>query len=252
MASGTNRERNLFALLKQTVSDIYNHLGYSMLVSVIWFFVTVPFFVIILNILLGSLEAQDHPLALLLFLLVIGVPYTALILGPVHTALFYQMNQVINNQAEFKGLWEGLRQHYWLAVRVYALFTGLLQFCLVDLIICFYVLDRFSLKIFGFVLFYLFLFFLISTLYLPGFIVLQNNTFKKVLKKTLILCLDNPLLTIGAFLILIVVGVVATLITPLLLLFYGSCLQVMMLHLFNGVMAKYPDPVATVPEGEAL
>jgi hypothetical protein len=79
--------------------------------------------------------------------------------------------------------------------------------------------------------------------------VFQRNTVKKVIKKTLIIFLDNTLLTIGVFLILILVGIAFTLITPLLLLFYGSFLQVLMIHLFHGVMAKYPDPVAPTQEG---
>jgi len=158
------------------------------------------------------------------------------------------MNQVINDEAELKGWWEGFWKHYWLAAKVYALYTGILLFCLVDLFICFFVLDPFFFKILGFILFYLFLFLVFAILYLPGFLVFQRNTVKKVMKKTLILFLDNTLLTIGAFFIMILVGIAFTLLTPLLLFFYGSCLQVLMIHLFHGVMAKYPDPVAPALE----
>lgn len=242
-------ERSLFFILKQTVVDIYHHLGYSMLVSVIWFIVFFPFAVTLFNVLLNALETQEHPLNLFLFLGMLGVPYAAFILGPVQTALYSQMDQVIDNEAEFKGLWTGFRKHYWSAAGVYALYTGVLLFCLVDLVICFFVLNQFALKILGFFLFYLFLFLVFATLYLPGFLVFQRNTVKKVIKKTLIIFLDNTLLTIGVFLILILVGIAFTLITPLLLLFYGSFLQVLMIHLFHGVMAKYPDPVAPTQEG---
>ena len=248
MATAGKKERNLFFILKQTVVDIYHHLGYSMFISILWFVVFIPFVFTIFNALLSALETQDHPLNLFLFLGMIGVPYAAFILGPVQTALYYQMNQVINNEAELKGLWEGFRKHYWTAAGVYALYTGILLFCLVDLVICFFMLDQFALKILGFFLFYLFLFLVFATLYLPGFLVFQRNTVLKVIKKALILFLDNALLTIGVFLILILLGVAFTLITPLLLLFYGSCLQVLMIHLFHGVMAKYPDPVAPALE----
>jgi len=242
-AAGT-KERNLFVIIKQTVVDIYNHLSYSMLISVLWSFVFIPFAGTIFNALLTALETQDHPLNLLFFLGIIGVPYAAFILGPVLTALYYQMNQVINKEAEFKGLWVGFRKHYWQAAGVYAIYTGVLLFCLFDLVICFFVLEQFTLKILGFFLFYLFLFLLVASLYLPGFIVFQRNTLKKVIKKTLILFMDNTLVTIGAFLTLLLVGVAFAFLAPLLLFFYGSFLQVLLIRLFHGVMAKYPDPVA--------
>lgn len=254
VASVGKKERNLFFIFKQTVVDIYHHLGYSMFISVLWFGLLVvsilfaqPFF----NLLPATLENQTHPLNLFLSFLMFGVPYAAFILGPVQTVLFYQMNQVINDEAELKGLWDGLRKHYWTAAGVYALYTGLLLFCLVDLVICFFVLKDFTLKILGFFLLYLFLFLVFATLYLPGLLVLQRNTVKKVIKKTLILFLDNTLLTVGAFFILVLVGVVFTLIAPLLLLFFGSFLQVFMIHLFHGVMAKYPDLVVPALEESA-
>ena len=167
------------------------------------------------------------------FLGIIGVPYAAFILGPVLTALYYQMNQVINKEAEFKGLWVGFRKHYWQAAGVYAIYTGVLLFaCLIWSSV--FVLEQFTLKILGF-LFYLFLL-LVASLYLPGFIVFQRNTLKKVIKKTLILFMDNTLVTIGAFLTLLLVGVAFAFLAPLLL-FYGS---------FTGAV----DPLVPWRDGE--
>ena len=133
-------------------------------------------------------------------------------------------------------------------MRVYAIYFGTLIFCLVDLLICFFTLNQFAIKIFGFLLFYLFLFLLFWGLYLPGFLVFQKNSLKKVFHKTFLVVLDNTLLTIGAFLLLILIGLAFSKITPLLVFFYGSFVLVVMIHLFNGVLAKYPDPVAPAPE----
>ena len=243
VTANVNKERNIFLILKRSVIDIYNHLGYSLLVSFIWFLVFIPIAAILFNMLMVNLEQQDNPLILLFLLLIFGVPYCAFIFGPVQTALFYQMDQVIDNEAEFKGLWTGLRKHYWLSVRVYGLYGGMLIFCLVDLLICLLAVDHFGLKILGIFLFYLFCFLLLIALYLPGFLVLQENTVKKIFKKALILTLDNVLITIGVFLLLGLIGVGFTLITPLLIFFYGGLIQVVMIYLFRGVMAKYPDPV---------
>jgi len=241
-------ERNLFLILKRVVIDLYNHLGYSLLISVLWFLPFFPFAVFIHQALRTFLEDTDLPLGLLLFLVAFGLPYVAFILGPVHTALFYQMDKVLNNDAEFKGFWEGLRKHYWLAVRVYALYGGMLIFCLVDLMICFFTLNVFGMKLLGFFLLYLFLFLLFWLLYLPGFIVFQKNSLKKVFQKTFLLVLDNILPTIGAFLLLVLIGLGFSKVFPLLVFFYGSCVLLVMIHLFQGVLAKYPDPAVSVPE----
>ena len=179
MASTGEKGRNLFFILKRTVVDIYNHLGYSMLISILWCLVFIPFAHTIVRALLSALETQDHPLSLLLFLLVIGVPYAAFILGPVQTALYYQMNQVINDEAELKGLWK-VSKHYWLAARFmrstrHPFFAWLIYSSV-------FVLDPFFLR--SWVLF-CFIFFLLvfAILYLPGFLVFQRNTVKKVMKK---------------------------------------------------------------------
>lgn len=245
MSDGQN-ERNLFVIVKRAVIDIYNHLGYSLLVSLLWFLVCIPVTFILFEILLIGLEQQDNPLFLLFFILLFGVPYCAFILGPVQTALFYQMNQVIDNDAEFKGFWTGLRKHYWLSARVYGLYGGMLIFCLIDLLICLLAVDHFALKIFGIFLFYVLCFLLLAALYLPGFIVFQDNTLKKVFKKAWILTLDNILISIGVLLLLVLVGVGFNYILPLLIFFYGSLVQVVMIHLFRGLMNKYPDPVEPV------
>ncbi|HBR29475.1 MAG TPA: hypothetical protein DD789_08570 [Firmicutes bacterium] len=158
------------------------------------------------------------------------------------------MNQVVDNDAEFKGFWTGLRKHYWLSARVYGLYGGMLIFCLVDLLICLLALDHFALKILGIFLFYLFCFLLLTTLYLPGFIVLQENTMKKVIKKAAILTLDNVLITIGVFVLFVLVGIGFLLITPLMIFIYGSFVQVVMIHLFRGLLDKYPDPETILEE----
>ena len=246
--SDAKKKRNIFLVLKQSVIDIYNHLGYSLLVSVLWFLVSIPITFIFFDMLMVSLEQQDNPITLLFLFLLFGVPYSALILGPVQTALFHQMNQVVDNDAEFKGFWTGLRKHYWLSARVYGLYGGMLIFCLVDLLICLLALDHFALKILGIFLFYLFCFLLLTTLYLPGFIVLQENTMKKVIKKAAILTLDNVLITIGVFVLFVLVGIGFLLITPLMIFIYGSFVQVVMIHLFRGLLDKYPDPETILEE----
>lgn len=253
MAVENKNKPNILLILKDAVIDLYNHIGYSMVISVLWFFTIIPLGVFLFNSIRVYLTNRDNPLGLLFFLLLFAVPYTALIIGPVHAALLHQMSHVIENEAEFKGLWLGLRKFYWKSSGIYALYMIALIFTLVDMLICFYVLDHVLIKFMGFFLLYLFLFLLLASIYLPSFIVLQENTWKKVYKKTLLLTLDNTLNTIGIQLILLVLCIGCTVITPLLIFFYGSFLQIAGIKLFYGLMSKYPDPLPlddSTPEGE--
>ncbi len=240
--------QNILLILKNAVIDLYNHIGYSMLISLIWFFSVLPLGMFFFNSLRIYLETKDNPLSLLIFLLLFAVPYSAFILGPVHAALLYQMEDVIAYEAEIKGLWLGLRKFYRRAAVVYGLYMGAVIFTLVDLLICFFVVDNLLIKFIGFFLLYLLIFLLLTSLYLPSFIVFQDNNWKKVYKKTLLLTLDNTLYTILVHLILLVIGALSTVIAPLLIFFYGSFLQIMGIRVFRGLLDKYPDPPASKAE----
>ena len=159
--------RNILLILKNTVIDLYNHIGYSMLISIIWFFSVLHLGMFFYNSLRIYLENRDNPLSLLLFLLVFAVPYSAFILGPVHVALLYQMDYVIEYEAEIKGLWLGFRKFYRRAAVVYGIYMGAVIFTLVDLLICFFVVDNLFIKFIGFFLLYLLIFLLLTSLYLP-------------------------------------------------------------------------------------
>jgi uncharacterized membrane protein YesL len=237
--------RNIFLILKNAVIDLYNHIGYSMLISIIWFISVLPLGMLFYNSFIVYLKTRDNPFNLLIFLLLFGVPYSAFIFGPVQAALVYQMDHVIVYEAEIKGLWLGFRKFYWRAAAVYGLYMGAVIFVLIDLLICFVVVDNLFIKFIGFFLLYLLIFLLLTSFYLPSFIVFQDNNWKKVFKKTLLLTLDNTLYTILVQLVLLVIGVLCTIIAPLLFLFYGGFLQVMGIRVFWGLLEKYPDPPAS-------
>jgi len=247
---------NILLVLKDAVVDLYNHMGYTMLISFLWFFTGFILPLASAGYLTNQIyqTSGDIPSWLITILLLSVVPYTALIVGPVNTALFYQMSRVIENEAEFKGLWIGLRKYYWKSAGIYALYTVTLFFTLADLYICFSIAEHLLLRFIGFFLFYLLFFLLLAGIYIPGFIVLQeNNTWKKVYRKTILLTLDNTLVTLGMQLILLVLGLGCTVIGPLLIFFYGGFLQIAGIRLFHALMKKYPDPVAeeaTVSAGE--
>ena len=54
-------ERNLFLILKRSIIDIYNHLGYSILISILWLLFAYPFGVLIntgLTIFMENLQKE--------------------------------------------------------------------------------------------------------------------------------------------------------------------------------------------------
>lgn len=244
MAYEKSYSRNILEIIKKTFVSLYNHLGYTALISLIWFFVMVPFGSVLYNAIKLHLEQRDNPLGLFLVLFVFLVPYSALLLGPVNCALFYLAGQIEDDMGELKDLWVGFRKHYVLAAKVYAVFAAIFLFTLVDFIISVFVIPSLFLKLIAIILFYIILFQLLLSVYLPGFIVLQDNTVKKVFKKSILLTLDNTPFTLLVGAIMLILGVLPMILPialPLLVFAYGGFLQFFGIRVFLGLLAKYPE-----------
>lgn len=239
----TAYSRNLFILLKEAFVEMYNNLGYTLLSSFLWVLVTMPFATFLFTTLQVELE-RENPFGLLFMFAFILLPYGALILAPVNSALFYLIKQASEGWANLRGLWVGLRKYYRRAAGVYAVYFALLLFLLLDMIICFFILTPLFAKIIGIILLYLFIFLLISNAYFLPLIVLQENNWKKVLKKAFLLTLDNGPFTLFAGIITLVLGILFSFFLPLLVLTYGGFLYFYRLKMFYGVMAKYEGHIA--------
>lgn len=239
--------RNFLQIIKKTAADLYNHMSYTALISLLWLITMIPIGFIVLFGLIS--EARNNPIGIfiLLFqLLLITIPYCAFILGPVHCALYYLAGQVIEDAVELKSVWKVLRQNYALAAKTYAIYVFLLLFTVVDFYIAFFLFSSLFMKIIGIILFYMLLFLLAMGIYLPGFIMKQQNTMVKVWKKTLFVVMDNTMLTLLmgiAFLLFPVLMWYVKILIPLLIFGYGGFLQFAGVRTFLGILEKYPDPV---------
>ena len=235
--------RNFLQIIKKTAADLYNHMSYTALISLLWLITMIPIgFVAIVAL----YEVGNNPIGVLIQLLIITVPFCAFILGPVHCALYYLAGQVIEDVAELKSVWKALRQNYALAAKIYAIYSFLLLFTVVDFYIAFFLFSSLFMKIIGIILFYMQLFLLAMGIYLPGFIMKQQNTMSKVLKKTLFVVMDNTMLTLLmgiAFLLFPVLMWYIKVLIPLLIFGYGGFLQFAGVRTFLGILEKYPDPV---------
>lgn len=243
--------RSLWEVVKRSLIDLYEHMGYTFLLSLIWFFMMIPVGVLVYNSVLLYLEQKESLFGLFLFL----VPYVGLVVGPVYCALFYQASKVVEDYSSLRDLWIGFRRHYTQAAKVFALYAAVLLFALADFFICIFLLEPMFMKFIGIIILYLIIFILLIGVYLPGFIVLQENTVKKVFKKSTILLLDNTLFTIlaGVIILLPLILLIAfPIITPLLFFAYGGFLQFFGVRIFLGLMEKYPDVESKVEEDEKI
>lgn len=245
----TTYSRNLLVILKESLVGMYNNLGYTLLSSLIWVLVTLPFAVFLMTTLQVELESEN-PFGLLFMFACVLLPYGALILGPVNSTLFYLINQASEGWAGLRDLWVGLRTYYRRAAGIYALYFALLLFLLLDIIICFFILTPLFAKVIGIILFYLLIFLLLASVYFSPLIVLQDNNWKKVLKKAFLLTLDNGPFTLFAGIIILAVGILFSFFLPLLIFAYGGFLQFYRLKIFYGVMEKYEDNVPAETNAE--
>lgn len=235
--------RNPWQIIKKTAVELYNHMTYTAVMSVLWLITMIPVgFIAILFL----TEVGNNPLGALLQLVPITLLYCAFILGPVHCGLYYLAGQIIEDVAQPGSLWKGLRQKYALAAKVYVIYSFILLFTIVDFYIAFFLFSALSMKIIGIILFYMLLFLLMMGIYLPGFIVRQDNTVIKVFKKAVLVVLDNTILTLvmGAiYLLFPVLACFIKFLLPLLMFGYGGFLQFAGVRTFFGILDKYPDPV---------
>lgn len=236
--------RNPWQIIKKTAVNLYNHMTYTAVMSVLWLITMLPVGFIGL---LFLTEVGNNPIGVLLQLVPIAALYGAFILGPVHCGLYYLAGEIIEDVARLGSLWEGLRQKYALAAKVYAIYSFILLFTIADFYIAFFFFSALSMKIIGIILFYMLLFLLMIGIYLPGFVVRQNNTVSKVFKKAVFVVLDNTILTLVMGAIYLLFPVLACFIKflfPLLMFGYGGFLQFAGVRTFFGILDKYPDPVS--------
>src|SRR5690554_328572 len=242
--------RSFVEIIKKTCADLYNHMSYTALISLIWFFSAAPLAVFCWTLFQYQLQINQGQLGLwvvmfLLSAMILTVPYGAFILGPIQCALYYLGGEILEDRARLRSFLDGLRLNYFLAVKVYAIYLVVAFATITDFYISFFLFQSIFLKIVGVVFLYIFTFLFMLGTYIPGFIVLQENTALKVLKKAFLLTLDNlplSLLMSATYLFLCVLGIFFPVLIPLLMLAYGAFLQFTGVRTFLGLMSKYPDP----------
>lgn len=241
--------RSFVQIIKKTCADLYNHMSYTALISLILFFSAAPPAIFVWKLFEFELINQGQlgmwVVFFLLSTMIFLVPYGAFILGPIQCALYYLGGEILEDQARLRSLWDGLRRNYFLSVKVYAIYLVVVFATITDFYISFFLFQSIFLKIVGIFFLYIFIFLFMIGIYIPGFIVRQDNTVLKILKKAFLLTLDNlplSLLLSAAYLFLCVLVIFFKPLVSLLMLAYGGFLQFSGLRTFLGLMEKYPDP----------
>lgn len=257
---------NLFIVLKDTVVDAYNHIGYLLFSSVLWLLAVVPFGTFVYLTLQIELEMEEGPLSTFFKLLVDLRPelmptffllslcifcillYFVLVIAPINSALLAQAYKVSEGWGSLRGFWTGLCRNYRQTVGVYLLYGIAFSLLVVNIVICFFFLAPFFSKIVGILNLYLLLFLVLAGFHLPSLIVLQENSVKKVFKKAFLLVLANGPLTLLAVIILLLIGLLFSFLLPLLVMAYGGILQFFTLRVFLGLLEKYEAKSTVRPE----
>ncbi|HHU81721.1 MAG TPA: hypothetical protein GXZ26_01825 [Firmicutes bacterium] len=241
---------NLLVILKETVVDAYNHMGYTLFSSVLWLLVVAPLVMFAYLTLQVEVEAGENLLNIVFNLpfVFILIFYSALVIAPVNSALLFQAYKNLEGWSSLRGFWKNLRRKYWQTVGVYLLYGIAFSLLIMNIAICFYLLTPLFTKIVGIFNLYLLLFLILAGFYLPPLIVLQENTIKKVLKKAFLLAFANGPQTFLVLLILSLIGLLFSFLLPLLVMVYGGILQFFIIRVFLGLLEKY-EAKSTVKTG---
>jgi uncharacterized membrane protein YesL len=222
--------------------EMYKSMGFSLIIDLFWFIGYTPIFMVALI----SLQAIHQPpqpgdilQSALLFLFFFCI-WHSLVASPLVTAVYalYQERKV-----EYPGIkmfWELYRKFYWRSVKIYGLFSLGVSLLLLNAILALY-FTNFLFLVAGIASFYILLFIIMMSFYFNPLIHL-GNSFKKVLRKSFLLVLDNLLISLGfvlVFGIILILCVKFVLFMFLLLIIYGPLLIYFTDRCFEAVYGRY-------------
>lgn len=244
-----------------SLRNCYDHVAYTVTIGTLWSLSTIIMVgaVIVLSALApltgghyGTDLATIFPF--MITVMVASVVTGSLIWGPLSCVLIHLAYKIQDGTANIRELWQGTRNCYGLASRVYALFFAGAVFLGVDIMVAFS-FNNLMMKIAGISAMYFLIFLILMGFYIPGLIAFQeNNTVPKIFRKAYLLTLDNGLLNLA-------VGVILTALTAIMVflpvfykplgilapfcviyfLMFGGFLHFILSNLYHKVITRYDD-----------
>jgi uncharacterized membrane protein YesL len=234
----------LGTVLKKSFSELYSSMGLSILISSTWCLGFLPILFMLygfwggMTTNHGSVAYNERFLFLGTGMLMIAF-WNGLFTGPLTTA-WYSLYQARKTDYPNLGLfWQLFKKHYWCSAGIHWLFSGAAIILLLNMLIAVRN-SNLLLTIAGTLSTYILLLVSLCFFYVHPLIQLDNN-FKKVVKKSFLLVLDNFGLSLWMSLILGVLFLFSILLIFPLLLIYGAVVIYMSDKGFELIYQKYDE-----------
>ncbi len=226
--------------LGHSVVELYKSMGFSFVIDLFWFIGYTPVFIVALI----SLQAiQNPPLDILqsvfLFLIFFCI-WHSMVASPLMTAVYalYQERKV--EYPNVKMFWQLFRKYYWQSVSIYGVFSLAVSLLSLNIILALF-FKNFLFLAAGIVSLYVLLFVIMMSFYFNPLLCL-GNPFKKILRKSFLMVLDNLLISFGFILvfgIILVLCLKFVVLMFLLLAIYGPLLLYFTDKSFEAVYDRY-------------
>jgi uncharacterized membrane protein YesL len=225
---------------KESFVELYGSLGFTLLVSLIWFGCYLPILFIVGAFLLRKMPKPPQPgeimflVMVFLFLFCIWNSFGA---GPIFSATYGLYQERKEDYASVKMYFRILKKYYWLSAGVWGIFS--LAFSMLFLNIIIALMGRqVVVLVAGAISVYMLFFILLMSFYFNPLIQL-GNSWKKVIRKSFLLVLDNFGLSFWFILVLTVLLVLSIYIPFIFVMLYGAMLIYFSDKGFGAVYNKY-------------
>jgi uncharacterized membrane protein YesL len=227
-------------ILKRSFSELYNSMGFTILMSLIWFIGFLPVVLIaatMVQYLLVSKAARGEAFVFVVVSLLGISLWNGLFAGPVTTAVYGLYQQRKSDYPSFKSFIETFKRFYWRSAAIHWIFSLCVTLLTFNLIIAQMEAGIFF-KVAGLISIYILLFVMLMPFYFHPLIYL-NNKVKAVIKKTFLLVLDNLGLSLWFSFILGCLFLLSLMIPFLLILAYGGLFVYLVDSGFEAIYNKY-------------
>ncbi len=208
---------------KESFMELYSSLGFTMLVSFIWFISYLPVLLLVGTFLLRKVQKLPEPaeiMSLIIAFVVLFGFWNTLVGGPLFSAAYGLYQGRKEDYPSFKMFFRIFRENYRRSAAVWGTFSVGLGLLLLNMVIAL-LGKQLLLFIAGAVSLYVVFFILLMSFYFNPLINL-GNSFKKVIRKSFLLVLDNFGLSIWFLLILGGLLVLSIYVPFLFVLIYGA------------------------------
>lgn len=229
--------------LKNALFELYRSMGFTLIISVIWFlgFMPIVFLLISLvsvlpQVLKDSKQLMDAGVFIFVSSLVISV-VNGLLLGPLTTAFFGLYQERKEGYPNLKTFFKHFIRFYWVSARVNLVFSAIISL-LVFNVFMMLVEPGLLLSIAGIFSIYGLFFLMMLSFYFHPLIFYKHN-FKGVFKKAFLLFIDNFGLTFGFGLALVIMFLLCSVLLFPILLIFGAFYIYFIDNGFEFICGKY-------------